>query len=255
VFTMSGGTNSAGPIALGGLIGNSDGSGNFTGGLEDYNDAGVLSPTQLAFGGTAVGGGSVGGRVLVNANGSFFPATQLVIYPSSGGLLLMETDGANNTQGIAFSQTATSFTTGTSTGYGLSLVGENISNFVTDSGQFNATTAVSPAVNVIGVLDENDQGVTVPPVNMSGTYSPDSPATGRGSISVTTNGTFLGGLSLEYYVVNSSTALVIEGDTNQVTAGVFQLQSTPTQGGLAHSSLTTVHLKPSARGAFKQHRQ
>ncbi len=60
---------------------------------------------------------------------------------------------------------------------------------------------------------------------LTGTYTPDSPATGRGGISATTTGTFVGGLTLEYYVVDSSTVLFIEGDTTQVALGIFQAQS------------------------------
>jgi len=50
VFTMAGGTVSSGPIANGGLM-TSDGTGNFSGGLEDINDSGTV-PGQGQFSGT-----------------------------------------------------------------------------------------------------------------------------------------------------------------------------------------------------------
>jgi hypothetical protein len=251
VFTMSGGTINLGPIAVGGLM-TSDGQGNFAGGLEDVNNSGTLSTAQVPFTGTAsIGPFGAGGRVVVNLNGFQPNPTGIwVIYPTtSAGLLMLEMDSTNLTQGAAFAQTATSFSTGTSVGYGLNLAGVNINSAVDDIAQFNATSSATN--NMSGILDENDQGITVPRVPLSGAYTPDSPATGRGSITVTTNGTFLGGLNLEYYVVDSSTALTIEGDNSQVTAGTFELQSTPAAAA-AHPHLALVHLKPSARGALKQ---
>ena len=225
VFTMSGGTLNLGPIALGGLT-TSDGSGDFSNGLEDVNNAGTISPAQLAFSGTAAGPAGVGGRVQVNLAGSFVPATTWVVYPSSGGLLMLEMDAFNVTQGVGYAQTATTFTTGTSAGYGMNLTGFNLfEGFgIDDIAQFNASTSSSN--NMTGVLSENDEGVNFAgPLNLTGTFTPDSPATGRGSILVPSLGTPLGGLSLEYYVVNSTTALMIEGDQDQVSVGVFEGQT------------------------------
>ncbi|MGD0600382.1 MAG: hypothetical protein ABR988_11195, partial [Terriglobales bacterium] len=120
VFTMAGGTNA--PIANGGLMTSTDGLGDFSGGLEDINNAGT-PVAQVPFSGVpAAGGPGVGGRVIVNLSG-FVPATQWVIYPSSGGLLMLETDSLNLTVGVAYAQTATSFTAPAS--YGLNLSGVN----------------------------------------------------------------------------------------------------------------------------------
>jgi hypothetical protein len=243
VFTMAGGITA--PVVVGGLMTSVDGHGTFSGGLEDVNDDGAISPAQLQFSGMPVLAPSTGGRVVVNLTG-FSPAIQWVIYPSSGGLLLQESDGANVMQGIAYAQTATSFSTGTSIGYGLNLTGVDIAGGfeIDDIAQFNATTATSN--NMTGILDENDEGSLVPTLSLTGTYTPDSPATGRGSILVPSLGTPLGGLSLEYYVVDDSTVLTIEGDTQQVSAGLFELQSSsavgPTQGlAAAHRSMFVVH--------------
>ncbi len=242
VFTMGGGNSSTGPIAVGGLM-TSHGTGNFSGGLEDVNNAGDVPP-QLQFSGAldAAASGPVGGRVVVTLTG-FFPAIQWVIYPSSGGLLMLETDQAAVMTGVGVAQTATSFTAPAS--YGLNLSGANGANGggeVDDIAQFNATTAAAPAANMTGILDENDMGTLVPGASLNpGTYTPDSPATGRGSITATTNGTYLGGLTLEYYTVNSSTVLFIETDQYQVAAGTFEQQSAPGGGGGAQSHMSVVH--------------
>jgi hypothetical protein len=248
VFTMLGGTSTTGPIATGGLM-TSDGTGNFTNGLEDVNDNGTLSSGQLAFAGTGASGGGVGGRVIVTLTG-FFPATSWVIYPSSGGLLMLEADSATVTQGIGFAQSATAFSTGTSVGYGMNLTGFDLGGgfAVDDISQLNATTGTSN--NLTGVLDENDQGSLIPSLPVTGTNTPDSPATGRGSISVPRLGTPLGGLSLEYYVVDTSTSLLIEADTLQVSAGILEMQGSPTSGAM-RARLMVVQPKSSARRQSK----
>ena len=251
VFTMGGGITA--PVAVGGLM-NSDGTGNFSSGLEDVNDAGTLSPAQLSFSGTAAGPASTGGRVAVNLTG-FIPATPSgpslwAIYPSGGGLLLLEMDSANVTQGVGYAQTATSFsaaclecggTPSSPVGYGLNLSGYNLQApfEVDDIAQFDATTGTSN--NMTGILEENDEGVNqVSATTLTGTYTPDSPATGRGSILVPSLKTPLGGLTLEYYVVDSSTVVFIEVDSLQVSAGIFEEQSSA-QSGAALSHMALVH--------------
>src|SRR5208337_508935 len=150
VFIMAGGTETSGPIANGGLMTSTDGLGDFSGGLEDINDDGTV-PGQGQFSGTLDAGasGPVGGRVFVNLTG-FAPAADWVIYPSTGGLLMLEMDTANVTSGAANAQSATSFTAPGS--YGLNLSGVNLNGEVDDIAQFNATTAVSPATNMTGIL-------------------------------------------------------------------------------------------------------
>ena len=246
VFTMAGGT--VGPIAMGGLM-TGDGQGDFSNGLEDYNDNGTLSSSQISFTGTAAGPASTGGRVLVNLDG-FVPASSWVIYPTaSAGLLMLEMDNDNVTQGVGYAQTATSFSTGSSgsnVGYGMNLSGFNLDEGieVDDIAQFNATSGTSN--NMSGVFEENVSGVRqLGPANFTGTYTPDSPATGRGSISMPLLPSLLGELSLEYYVVDGSTILLIEGDTEQVSAGVFELQGSAGSGVAknvaSHHAMFTVH--------------
>ena len=121
-------------------------------------------------------------------------------------------------------------------GYGLNLTGSNGNGEVDNIAQFNATTT-----NVTGVLDENDvANVLLSGLSMNGSYVPDTPATGRGSINVNSINTLTGTLNLEYYVVDASTILVIEGDTLQATLGSFQLQATPT-GPVGQSRISIAH--------------
>jgi hypothetical protein len=225
----------------------SDGTGNFTGGLEDVNDDGNLSPAQLLFTGTAAAGGSIGGRVIVNLSG-FDPAIQYVIYPSSGGVLMLETDGLAITTGAAFAQTSTSISA--SQGYGLNLTGTNIADGVEvdDIAEFSTTSS-----GISGIIDENYEpsGATNSDRTLTGTYTPDSPATGRGSIVVPSVNTLNGVLDLEYYVVSSSTILVVEGDNTQVATGSFGLQNAPSGGAaLLHVAAS----RPGARlhGALRK---
>lgn len=158
---------------------------------------------------------------------------------------MLETDPANVMQGVAYAQTSTAFSAGSSIGYGMNLTGADLGNGVEidDIAQFNATTAASN--NLTGVLDENDQGALYGGLALTGTFTPDSPATGRGSISVPSLGTPLGGLTLEYYAIDDSNVLAIEGDTEQVSAGSFELQSSAaagaTFGAAAHKSMSIVH--------------
>jgi len=93
---------------------------------------------------------------------------------------------------------------------------------VDDIAQFNA---ISTGTSVSGILDENDLTNLVSDAPLSGNYIPRAAANGNGSISVTTNGALIGGLSLVYYVVDSSTVLFIENDSSQVAVGVFEAQT------------------------------
>ena len=232
VFTMGGGTSTSGPIAVGGVM-TSDGTGNFTGGLEDVNNAGVVSTTPVSFSGTAASGGSVGGRVIVNLTG-FFPATQLVIYPSTGGLLIMETDLNNISGGAAFAQTSTSLAA--SQGYGMNL---SAFNSVEEDDIAEFTTS---STGLSGLVDLNDEGNTLFDKKLTGSYSATD-STGRGTATTNYfNGTF--------YVVNSSAFLFLETDSNQVGVGFFELQNPPPTPGAAQPSLI---MRPSARPSAKPH--
>lgn len=226
VFTLAGSDSSGNPLVAGGFVTTTSGGG-LSNGLEDYNDAGTTN-TVSNFSGSCTT--FVAGRCQLALTGFSNGALSNFVfaaYPSSGGIQLLEIDSLGITQGAAYAQTATSFAAGN---YGLNLSGVNADvvgdvGEVDDVAQFNATTAVAPSTNMTGVLDENSiLGGPISSSALSGNYAPDSPATGRGAISVTTPRTFIGGLSLEYYVVDASTVLVVQGDSNQLSAGTFEAQ-------------------------------
>ncbi|MFZ1130091.1 MAG: hypothetical protein WCA97_08900 [Terriglobales bacterium] len=237
-YTLGGFDSGGGPFVAGGLL---SVSGTTLTGIEDFNDAGntgsepnVTGPCVLTAGRCAL---SLSGFSNGSLNNFIFAA-----YPSSGGIQLLEIDSLGLTQGAAYTQSATSFAA--SEGYGFNLSGTN-GNEVDDIAQFNALGAtVSP--NMTGILDENDLTAPLNPVTLSGTYTPDSPVDGRGSISVPNINTSIGTLNLEYYVVDGSTVVFVEGDSNQVALGTFELQSPPTQGAAAVQSHMSM-MRPVAR--------
>jgi len=240
VFTVAG-IGSSGAIAAGGLM-TSDGTGNFPSGLEDVNNGGNISPAQIPFSGVldAAASGPVGGRVVVNMS-TFVPAIQYVMYPSSAGVLMLETDSLAITTGTAVAQTSTTLA---ATNYGFNLSATNISEVSSggppfeedDIAQFLTTTS-----SFTGVVDINDEGSITPPQALSGSFpnSPPVDATGRG-IATTTNFA-----SFVFYVANDSTVLLVETDTNQIGAGTFETQSTP--GAKAAVSRVTSVVHPAVR--------
>ena len=230
VFAVAGGdTGLEFPFAAGGYV-TTDANGNLSSGLEDYNDGGVTNTVSPFTGTCNATAPFVGDRcqlTLTAFTNGLSTTLTFAAYPSTAGVLLLEDDSSGSfLQGAAYTQLATAF--GTPEAYGFNLTGFNddpqvgADGKVDQIGEFNATSN-----NLTGVVDENDVGAMQPSSSLSGTFAPDSPATGRGSITATTPRTFLGSLSLEYYVIDSSASLLIEGDADQMTTGVFELQSSP----------------------------
>jgi hypothetical protein len=247
VFAIGGADLGEDPVAAGGYA-TTDVNGNLINGFEDFNNAGNAVPS-VGFAGSCLT--FVAGRCQLAMTGftnGLSSNLQFAAYPSSGGILLLQDDSAGITQGTAYTQTATSFA---QAGYGLNLSGVNAcgngTNCEVDTiAQFNAGSPTSNP-NVTGILDENDITTPNPHVSLSGLYTPDSPATGRGSISDNNIGTLIGTLNLEYYVVDPSDIVFIQVDTEQVSVGLFQLQ-TSQQGGVKPQVLT-LHAVLRPRGA------
>jgi len=256
VFTISGQDFSGGPFAAGGYV-TTTSDGSLSNGIEDFNDSGT-AVLGRPFTGSCAGATLTAGRCQLDLNG--FTNASFAAYPSSGGVLLLENDSNTLalTQGAAFAQTATSFAA--PAGYGLNLSGINANPIfasgaeVDDIAQFNASTAATN--NMVGVLTEND--LTIPCPNpasgcypLLGTYIPDPTRIGSGSIVATTTGSLIGGLSLEYYVVDGSTMLFVEGDSSQIAIGTFEAQSSSGSGGPAQSRMTIVHPAVRPHGALR----
>lgn len=223
-FTMSGGIAFA--VGNGGVM-TSDGAGNFSNGLEDSNIDGTVT-TQAPFTGLAAAGVFAGGRVVVDLSG-FNPAIQWVIYPSTGGLLLLESDALNTTIGTAYAQTAGA-TLSTTQGYGLNLGAFN------NQGQYvenDIAEFASASSNYSGAIDISDDdgtgfGISLSPNLAFGVSFTGPDSTGSGSATTTVSGSSY--FSFNYYMVDDSTALLLETDTNQIGTGVFGLQSSSGSG-------------------------
>jgi hypothetical protein len=240
-FTMEGGVNS--PLSVGGLM-TVDGVSAISSGSEDINDNGNVPSAALSFSGSYAASGSVGGRTLFNLN-SFTGATQLVAYPTaSAGVQILEIDNGGLLDGVAIPQTAGA-TLAASQGYGMGLAAINIGGF---SGAFEEDdiaefTTTSSGFN--GLIDVNDEGSLNFDQKLNGSYAPDSPATGRGVLTSTAlNGVF--------YTVDSSTALFLETDTNQVGTGSLQLQTPGSSSAAAASRPAVIHLTPAARQEWRR---
>jgi hypothetical protein len=260
VFTLTGFDGGLLPVVAGGYVTVTDANGDLSNGVEDYNDAGTGTLGKVFNGAGACDTSTGRCQTLLNGftNGSGNQLT-FAYYPSSGGALALEIDSFGLLQGAAYSQSATSFTA--PAGYALNLSGNNTDGQgdifeVDDIAQFNATTAASPAVNMTGVLDENSLlGGPLPNKSLNpGTYTPDSiaPPDGRGTIVATTNNTYIGGVTLQYYVVDSSTAVFIEVDQDQFTVGTFQAQSTPSSAAMAQSHIALVHAAARPHAALRR---
>ena len=208
VFTMAGGTQNTGPITVGGVL-PIDGAGGISSGYVDINDDGTTTTAPLSFTGSYAASGS-GGRTLFNVSG-FQVAAQFVGYPTtSAGVQLLESDSTGFMDGAALTQSATTFAA--TEGYGMNVTAFNgvdeddIAEFTTTSTGFT------------GLVDFNDQGQTGFDQNFSGTYQTDSPPSGRYDFAST-------GFNGELYVVDGSTALFVELDSNQVGVGTVQMQN------------------------------
>ncbi|MGB8012993.1 MAG: hypothetical protein WCF68_15375 [Terriglobales bacterium] len=248
VFAL-GGIDSSGYLVVAGGYATTDANGNLTNGVEDYNDDGTVGlakpfSTSSAFCNTSTGRCQLTLDGFSNgASGSF----TFAVYPSSGGGQALEIDSLGLLQGTSYSQSATAFTA--TAGYALNLFGQNGNGEVDDIAQFDSTSAVSPATNMTGILDENNTGGTDSGA-LTGTDTPDSPVDGRGSIAATTPQSALGGLTLEYYVVDSSTVVFIDvdstaSDAGQGGVGIFQAQSSSSSSVAARKAMSIVH--PMAR--------
>jgi hypothetical protein len=237
VFTVAGLDSSLAPMAAGGVM-TSDGTGNFSGGLEDINDAGTVPGAQIPFSGTAAAGGSVGGRVLVNLSG-FDPAIQYAIYPVNGGVLMLETDSLAISAGTAYGQTST--TLASAQGYGLNLSASNSGGFEEDDiAEFTTTST-----GFTGIVDINDEGTLTFDKALTGSYPFAVDSTGRGG--ATTNY-----FNYYFYVVNSSTYLLLEVDPTQLGVGTFELQTTPSTPALAMSRISIMRPRTGTHPALRR---
>lgn len=244
-FTMAGSdysVSTTGPLVVGGLM-TSDGTANISAGEEDFDDAGNADSAPQPFTGTI---SSANGRYVIqlssfeNGAGGVIGNFSFAAYPSSGGIEMVEIDGGGVTSGVAFSQSST--TLAASQGYGLGLTASNANSYEEDDiAEFTTTST-----GFSGAIDINDQGQqTGFDKAFSGTYTPDSPATGRGTLTSNyINGT--------YYTVDGSTTLFLELDSTQLGAGMLEVQNATAQSNLTSSHLAMLRMKPNPKKTWRR---
>jgi len=251
VFTMAGYDNLiVGPFTSAGIF-HFDSNGNImSDSVEDINDSGTLIGQVGAIaGGSAITGISTaltaltGGRTeitfttgFVNGNNGTACSSDCIFaaYPSSGGLQMLEIDDFGMTNGIAYSQSATTLASGE--GFGMNLSGvtpnsaeDDIAEFTNNNGQFS------------GIIDVNDQGSTSFRNTFSANYAADSTVAGRGAVTPTTNG-FL----LTTYVVDSNTAVAVSSDQNFVGLGALVQQNSSAKSNVVANHLAVLRVNASA---------
>lgn len=242
VFTISGfdSTISAPFTAVGLLV--TDGAGNVTSGsTEDINDAGVAS---LVTGFTGTYTALSGGRSVLTLNSfnnganGLLGSYQFAVYPSTGGLNILEIDNAGITGGVAYPQTSS--TLASSQGYGLNLTGSNSNGEEDDIAEFNNASGA-----FTGTVDFNDQGATTFNRSYTATYAADAAVASRATIASNA-------FNLVSYVVDSSTTVFVEVDNNQVGIGSFQLQSASAKSNSAATHLAVLRLTSAAHKAWQR---
>jgi hypothetical protein len=249
-----------GPFTAAGLL-VTDGLGNVTSSsVQDINDA--WNPFQVP---SFTGSYSPlsGGRALLTLNGfvngnngSGCVNCQFAVYPSTGGLQILEVTGSGNgiVDGVAYLQGG-SPTLASGQGYGMNLTGTNLnSGGEDDIAEFiyNSTSASSNFSP--GSIDYNNplSGSLSWGNGFSGTYAADSTVAGRGTvINAPSAYTFV------IYVVNGGantpTAVVINSDTNFVSLGSLGTQTAGASSNAATRHLAVLsHLKPTAKKTLKR---
>ena len=199
------------PFAAGGVL-TSDGAGTITAGIEDLNDAGVITTNAGFTGNYALAATGRGTLTLTTTAGTF----NFVMYPSSGGVLVLEIDVRFLTSGSALQQQTAAFTNGSLQGtYGMNFTGATTSAELDSIAEFTAD-----GVNKInGIIDLNNSGAITFGQPLSGTFN--AAANGRTTMPIQTP---LGTQNMVVYLVNGNRALFIEIDNSLVAAGDIRHQ-------------------------------
>jgi hypothetical protein len=243
VFTFSGEDTEQGPFASGGVI-TSDGMSQITAGLEDVNDEGEVAESPRV-GGSFTASGPRASLTLngiyngyLEGNTPFTGNYTFAAYPFNGGVVLLETDNGGGTSlgisgGDAFVQGATSLSS--AAGYALNLTGANSDGEADMIAEFTTSSSA-----LSGIYDANNLGLLVLDASLgsNGVYSAAASGTGSAQFPQlqTTGNSYLGALDFTYFVVDGSTAILLETDSGQTATGVL-LQ----QGGSPSPGVTLFH--------------
>lgn len=211
-FTVAGADLlSLNPFVAGGVL-TSDGAGNVTSGIEDFNDGGSITTNVPLTGTYAMAANGRGTLTLNTAAGTF----SFAIYPSSGGVLVLEIDSRFLTSGTALQQQTTPFTAGSFQGtYGMNFNGASGGSELDSISEFTAD-----GVNKLsGIIDINNSGGITFGQSMTGTVVANS--NGRFALSLQTP---LGVQNMIVYLVNGNRALFVEVDGGLIAVGDIRHQ-------------------------------
>src|SRR5581483_11787444 len=188
-FTMAGADLlSAGPFAAGGIF-NADGAGTITSGTEDFNDAGSVITNAGLSGNYSIAAYGRGTLSIVTGSGTF----NFIIYPSSAGILVLETDIDFLTEGTALQQTPP-FNAGSLSGtYGMNFTGSTVNGELDSVAEFTA----DGASKFNGIIDLNNLGAITFGQPLSGVFSISS--NGRSTVTLQTS---LGTQNMAFYSVS-----------------------------------------------------
>ena len=243
VFTLAGEDTEQDPFAGGGVL-TSNGTGGITGGSENVNDGGDVAESPSVAGSFT----SSGPRTSLTLNGiyngylegntPFTGSYDFAAYPFNGGVVLLEIDnGAGTSLGIsggnAFVQSATSLNG--ETGYALNLSGANSDGEADLIAEF-ATSGSAMS----GLYDANNLGLLVVGASLGQDAVYAAAASGTGTAQFpqlqTTGNSYIDALDFTYYVIDGSSAILLETDSGQTGTGIV-LQ----QGGSAAPGVTLFH--------------
>jgi hypothetical protein len=218
-YTLAGATaNGHNVFAAGGIL-NTDGAGNILNtSVEDIDDGGATTP---AAGSTLTGTYAVsagrGTMTLITT-----PETlHAVFYPSTGGLLMLDTDITLVANGTAVPQSGAPFSnTSLSGGFGLNLSGVTGLNTIAGPNEVDAIAQLTPnSGSFTGAMDFNNFGLLSTSLTLTGNYSVSANGRATGTLH-----TSLGTFNIIFYVASGSRVLFIEPDVTQVSAGLLAAQ-------------------------------
>jgi hypothetical protein len=210
-FTVAGNDVGIGPFAAGGVL-TSDGAGTITTGTEDFNEAGS-AVVNIGLSGTYTLAANGRGTAAINSGASGM--LNLVLYPTTNGVQVLETDTNTVVSGAAFAQSGGLSSATVQGSYGLNYTG------VTSGGPLDAVASLTAngTGHVTGIIDINNVGSTSSGTSLTASYSVD--ATGRGPLTIQTA---LQQQNTAIYVLNANRALFVDLDSNLVAVGVIEHQ-------------------------------
>ena len=160
------------------------------------------------------------------------------VYPSSGGLLMLEIDGLGSTDGIVYPQTATTLPSGQGFGMNLSGLAFGVS---TGNPQDNIAQFTNANGNFTGMTDFNAQATLIFGNNFWAQYSADTTVPGRGTVAGVTNS-----VNFTTYVVDSSTAVVLSTDATFLGLGALVQQNLSARSNIVANHLAVLRINSSA---------